>query len=426
MSRNGREPAGIFRHVTDVAAWRLCMGCGACVSGCPEHKLEMHDFLRDGLRPVLKGSACISCSTCVSVCPGLGVEKGREESVGHPIKSLSSGWGTVIEVWEGHAGEQSVRFEGSSGGCASALALYCIERGGFYGVVHVGSDPVVRFRNKSIFSTTRAEVLGGVGSRYAPASPCDNLEAVADSPGPVVFVGKPCDIEGLRKVEALRPEVAKNVGLAISIFCAGAPSTQGTLDLLARYGIDPRNVAAVRYRGRGWPGCFAVQLEGSSEWKDVASYEDAWGFLEAYRPYRCFLCPDGTGELADISCGDPWYKTNEEGGQGSSLVLVRTATGREIVRGAITAGYVRLHPVGPEVIGRSQRALRVKRGAIWGRILTLRMMGVPAPRLHGFHLFANWLRIPLKDKLRSIFGTARRVADRRYRTPAVIGNEKEG
>jgi coenzyme F420 hydrogenase subunit beta len=47
----------------------------------------------------------------------------------------------------------------------------------------------------------------------------------------------------------------------------------------------------------------------------------------------------------------------------------------------------------------------------------MRALGVPAPRFAGFSLFANWLRIPIDHKLRSIVGTARRVLQRGYRQP---------
>jgi coenzyme F420 hydrogenase subunit beta len=160
-----------------------------------------------------------------------------------------------------------------------------------------------------------------------------------------------------------------------------------------------------------------VRLKGESSWRELATYADAWGFLEKYRPYRCYLCPDGTSEFADISCGDPWYREIEENEPGMSLVLVRTEKGRAIVRAAIESGYVQLTFVKSELLDRSQRELQFKRGAIWGRLLTMRALGVYAPRFEGFSLFSNWLKISFGAKLRSIAGTVRRVITRRYHRP---------
>lgn len=409
-----RGNVAFFKDVTDVAKWRMCIGCGACVYACSEDKVTLVDLVEQGLRPVVRGTDCGGCSDCVDVCPGVGVSHASRSKVSGLIDGLAESWGPVLEVWEGYASDVDLRYSGSSGGLASALSLYCLEREAMRGLAHVGHDMVARYKNKSAFSQTRDEILSATGSRYAPASPCDNLQAIEDAGGPCVFVGKPCDVEGLRKTQAIRPALSENVGVAIAIFCAGTPSTQGTLDLLAKFGINSVDVEEVRYRGRGWPGSFSVRLSGSSEWKALASYEEAWGFLQAYRPSRCYLCPDGTGEFADISCGDPWYRSIDEGEQGMSLVLVRTERGREIVRGALQAGYVWLQPVNPEVLDLSQKELQLKRGAIWGRLTTMRALGVPAPRFDGFSLFQNWLSIPTWDKLRSVLGTIRRVVARRY------------
>ena len=413
----GKSSGVTFRDATDVAKWRLCIGCGACVSACPESKLELVDFVEQGLRPVRSGEDCSGCSDCVTVCPGVGLSHADESRSDEGISSLSESWGPVLEVWEGYATDADIRFFGSSAGLASALSLYCIERQGMRGLVHVGNDTETGYKNKTVFSRTRSEILAATGSRYSPASPCDKLQSIEDAGGPCVFLGKPCDVEGLRKTQTIRARLSKNVGVAIGIFCAGTPSTTGTLELLHKYRVNPEDVEEIRFRGRGWPGTCAVRLKGDSEWKELASYEEAWGFLQAYRPYRCYLCPDGTSEFADISCGDPWYRKIEEGELGTSLVLVRTEKGREIVKGAMLAGYVHLQPVKPEVLDLSQRELQLKRGAIWGRLISMRALGIPAPRFKGFSLFRNWIKIPPGHKARSLVGTVRRVIGRKYYRP---------
>jgi len=404
----------VFKNATEIADWRLCIGCGACVSVCPDKTLAMVDFVDDGLRPVGATGDCTGCSDCVSVCPGVEVSHGPPSRQQAGIASLREAWGPVLEVWEGYAADPDLRFGGSSGGLASALAMYCLEHEEMRGVAHVGHDPNDKFKNKSAFSRTRDEILAATGSRYSPASPCDILGELAGGDRPSVFLGKPCDVAGLRKVQAIRPALDRNVGVAIGIFCAGTPSTRGTLDLLRKHAIQPGDVEELRYRGRGWPGSFAVRLKGDDDWKVLATYQEAWSFLQAYRPYRCHLCPDSTSEFADISCGDPWYREIQDGEVGTSLVLVRTERGREIVQGAIRAGYVQLRKTNPEMLPMSQKELQNKRGAIWGRVTTLKALGIPAPHFEGFALFSNWRRIPFGQKVRSIVGTARRALQRRY------------
>jgi len=408
-----------FTDVSDVVKWRLCLGCGACEYACPEKKIKLINFIDQGIRPVvLPTGDCSGCSDCVTVCPGVGVSHDpMMKTAEGVINMLTEGWGPVLEIWEGHATDKVIRFDGSSGGLASALALYCIENEGMRGVVHVGNDSEEQYKNKSTFSRTRDDILATTGSRYSPASPCDLFQAIEDAEGACVFIGKPCDLEGLRKTQSIRPGLSKNIGVAIGIFCAGTPSTQGTVDLLAKYGISHEDVEELRYRGRGWPGSFSVRLKSDSEWLELATYEEAWGFLQAYRPYRCHVCPDGTSEFADISCGDPWYRSIDADEPGKSLVLVRSEKGREIVKGAIKAGYIQLTPVEPEILERSQKELLRKRGAIWGRVTTMKTLGIPAPHFQGFSLLQNWLKLSGGQKIRSILGTAKRIITRTYFRP---------
>lgn len=222
---------------------------------------------------------------------------------------------------------------------------------------------------------------------------------------------------GLRKAQTLRPELDKKVGLAIGIFCAGTPATQGTIDLLKNNNINLEEVEEIRYRGKGWPGMFSVRLKREERAREIMTYMDSWGFVQKYRTYRCYLCPDGTSEFADISCGDPWYRQVSEGGQGHSLVLVRTELGSEILHGAMKAGYVILERAAPKILELSQKNLLSKRGAIWGRLLAMKAFRIPTPQLEGFSLLRNWLSLSLKEKARSILGTARRVIQRKYFKP---------
>jgi coenzyme F420 hydrogenase subunit beta len=162
---------------------------------------------------------------------------------------------------------------------------------------------------------------------------------------------------------------------------------------------------------------FAVERQPDAEFEPLMTYRESWGFLQKYRPFAVHLFPDFSGEDADIASGDPWYQTVTENAAGSSLLVVRTERGRELLRRARQAGYLELTPAEPWKLLKSQENMIRKRGAIWGRLIILRLLGVPVPWFVGFHLFENWRKIPLMDKLKSILGTARRAIQRGYRRP---------
>lgn len=418
-----------IKNVQDVAQWRLCTGCGACAWACTEKKVRLQDLVSDGIRPFIEGGPCKDCeSECLRYCPGTGLE--HEIFTGEIISELATGWGPVLEIWEGHAANDEIRFRGSSGGLASALALYCVERRNMHGVLHAGADENIPWKNKTWLSRSFQEILKRTGSRYSPASPCEGFGEIENAPSPCVFIGKPCDVAALAKAKNLKGELNMNTGVSISIFCAGTPSTLGTIDLLSKNSLSENDLHSLRYRGEGWPGEFRATTKDSNRPGFRKSYKEAWSFLQRYRPLRCHLCPDGTGEFADISCGDPWYREISPGEPGLSLALVRTDLGRKILYGAADAGYIKIKPAGTEALTRSQPNLLEKKGAVWGRTMALRMLGVPAPVFRGFRLLENWMRLPANEKLRSVLGTLRRAVTRGYytRTRLLVkhsGNPKE-
>jgi coenzyme F420 hydrogenase subunit beta len=406
-----------IQSIQDVVRWRLCVGCGACAY-VSDGRLGMVNDPALGHRPEW------SCPDddgvlrdALKVCPAAGTSIAPATPENDPLGGIAAGSGPVLEVWEGHATDPETRFLGSSGGALTALARYALDGAGMSGVLHVGTDPDDALSNRTVMSRSFGELVANTGSRYAPASVCDGLRQIEDAPGPCMFIGQPSEVAALRKAQALRPRLDRNVGVALSFFCAGSPATLGTTELLKAKGIDPSRVGKLRYRGRGWPGMFAVWLKGENEPALEMTYAESWGFVQAYRPWGVHVWPDGCGEQADVSCGDPWYREVKPGEAGSSLLVVRTERGRTLVRQAMEAGYLELRPGTLDMVVASQRNLLTRKGAVWGRLTCMRLMGLPAPVHKGYRMFRTWLRIPFPEKLRSTLGTLKRILTRGYLKP---------
>ncbi len=405
------------KAIKDVVESHLCCGCGACAYMCPE-AFEMRDEHHFGRRPAVNTDAAHDrdAQQALSVCPGAALEHDPAQLEAASLTELASAWGPVYGIWEGYAADPEVRYSGSSGGAVTALALYCLEKGGMHGVLHTKADGDIPYLNTTVMSRSRKDLLSATGSRYAPASPCEKLGMIEDAPASCVFVGKPCDVAATRRARKLRPELDRKMGVTIGFFCAGTPSTEGTLEMLRQMGIaDPASLVSLRYRGNGWPGMTtAVFRNGVREETRDLTYQQSWGdVLSRYQQGRCKVCADHTGEFADISVGDPWYRDVEEGEAGQSLVLARTPLGEEIIQGAVDAGYLTLTRVEPSVLPASQPNLLRTRGAVWGRILALRLMGANAPRYNRMPLFRHWWReLTSAQKFNSVAGMFSRMLRR--------------
>jgi coenzyme F420 hydrogenase subunit beta len=413
----------VIQNVRDVAEFQLCTGCGVCGYLSPQ-TVRIADVTEHGKRPILTGDGADAASReAFAACPGIALAHDFDERDPALVRELRDAWGPVYEVWEGHASDAAIRHGGSSGGAASALALFAIERGGMHGVLHTAARKDVPYLNETVMSHSRDELLARTGSRYAPASPCDGLAKVEAAAAPCVFIGKPCDVAAVQKARKLRPALDAKIGLTIGFFCAGAPSTKGTLELMKKVGVeDPSTVTSLRYRGNGWPGLWTVRFKGKdgTEQERTLTYAESWGFLQKHRQWRCYICPDHTGEFADIAVGDPWHEAPKEGEAGRSLIIARTKRGQAILKAAAEAGYVVLTKNDPQLLPQSQPNLLSTRGRLWGQMAALRLTGTPRPRYEGFKTWRLWLGVlGIREKAQSTIGTIRRIGRRGLKRRAI-------
>lgn len=400
-----------LNSIDAVVDAHLCTGCGVCAYLRPD-ALRMRDVDGVGVRPLpIVGITSGVAGDALAACPGRSLEHKEASLEGAPFRGE---WGPILEVYECWAADPKVRHRGSSGGVVSALAAHAVTSGAAVGALQVQARTDAPLLNETRLNRGYAEIVSAAGSRYSPASPCERLDLVEEAEGPCVVVGKPCDIAATRAAADRRPELAQKVGLTIGIFCAGTPSTAATSDLIRGLGIDPADVEKLDYRGEGWPGEFRLQTR-SGQTRSL-SYAESWGSLTKRRQWRCMICPDHTGEFADLSVGDPWYRRTE-GQDGRSLVVVRTEQGRAALHQAMADGAIEGGQLDLDKLPASQPSLESTRGALWGRLVTLRLAGVASPTYRGLPIFPLWLRLGLRQKFGSFAGTLRRIKVRRLRRP---------
>ena len=389
----------------------LCAGCGACAFVGREHGVTMLDMPTVGRRPVgVESLPDHLKDEIVAACPGSQVRSpGWQGSVPDESELLV---GPTTGIWEGGASERDLRWAGSSGGVVTALSTYALERLDMELVIHTGADPEMPWRNRTVVSRSRSELVGHSGSRYTTSSPVEALDIIEAADRPCVFVGKPCDVAAVRELRKQRPALDRNLGLVLSFFCAGTPPSDASRRLAAEIGFpDESSISTMRYRGEGWPGDFAV---ASADGRLAQlTYEESWGRLvQTPRQLRCSLCPDGLGELADVTGGDAWHRS-EEGSEGISLILARTPRGADVVAAAIRDGYLDATPSTAGEVVRAQPLTR-RRSLVPARTAALRTGLLPAPRYPGFHLPSAARQVGARGLVREYLGALRRLWRRGY------------
>ena len=125
-------------------------------------------------------------------------------------------------------------------------------------------------------------------------------------------------------------------------------------------------------------------------------FQESWGFLQRFRQWRCYICPDHSGEFADIAVGDPWYREIEPGESGSSLIVARTERGRKILHDAVESGYVTVLRQDPSLLPPSQPNILNARAELWMRLKVLRLFGAAVPRYSGFQMYRFCIRMTPK------------------------------
>jgi coenzyme F420 hydrogenase subunit beta len=401
------------RTVVDAAAAVVadgnCSGCGACTLLDPSLTMRIDDA--GFARPAPNGGARSGRAEAKAfdrICPGRRVAANDPEG-----STRDAVFGSTFSVWEASATDADIRFRGSSGGALTALASWLLASGRAARVVGAAMRTEAPAVTESLTLAPGDDVVRTAGSRYAPVATVANSDVLhADS----AVVAKPCEASAL---SALHAERGSEPPIILSFFCAGTPSQLATERLVRELGLDPDQLAALRYRGHGWPGRFtAEQHDGQTA---SVSYDESWGqALGPTMQWRCKVCPDGVGESADIAAGDFW-KSDERGypifdeGDGTSVLIARSRRGHELIVAALDQGVLRAKPLDVRRLYPVQPLQVERRSTLIGRLAGARLALRPVPRYVGFGLTRLGARTP-KTTARAAVGTWLRTVRQRAKS----------
>ena len=361
-------------------------------------------------------------ATIRKVCPGItlkGPDPAQLEGEGmmHPV------WGPLLTLHRGWSGDPAMRRHAAAGGALTALGSYLLDSGKVEAIVHVRASAERPMETDAVVSTTREEVVAGAQSRYGPAAPLVHVHRLLDEGRRFAVIAKPCDIGAIRSLQRVDRRAADLIAYGLTIFCGGAANLKCAEDITRHHGVEPKDVTMFRWRGDGWPGPTRVTTRQGGI-HDI-TYDQAWFTPDTPWSYdmqfRCKICPDAIGELADVACPDGWVMRDgrpiHEEDDGVNIVIARTPSGAALVAEAAAAGALELAPFGAEELDLMHRDHLPRKIENPARLRGLSLEGEPVPDFADFRADQMVLMAGPERDARACEATRKRIREGRNREP---------
>ncbi len=321
-----------FNLIQEVQKPGLCHHCGGCVTFCTAINYGALELGEDGKPRYKEIEKCIECGLCYSICPE--IHELEEET--RRMVSWSAPMGRVLGTTVARATDPEVRARATDGGVVTALLLHLFDLGRIDGAIV--SRRAGTFRRMPSLAVSRDEILEAAGfhfdtmhgmahfskvysDMYSTFSPSivELGEVAKQRLNRVAFVGTPCQINTLRRMEALGIVPAGSIRFHLGLFCTGnfhfAPEQRQKLEKIGAFSWDEVRKVNVKEE-------LLIHLNNGQ----IRSLP--LDHLDFMKRYACRYCDDYAAEFADLSFGGIGAP------EGWTTVIARTPLGRAILADA--------------------------------------------------------------------------------------------
>jgi coenzyme F420 hydrogenase subunit beta len=318
-----------FKEALDeVVLAEKCMECAACVAVCP---IGCLGYVEEKPKLIKE---CNGCGICAFICPRYEfVWPAVEESVFGRQRKPEEEFGVYRRIVIAQASDEKVLQTCQDGGVVTALLTYALEKEIVDGAAVSGVSQDKPLYPVPRLVTSPEEALECAGTRYT-YSP--NLLALQDGINQnkkrLAFVGTPCQIHALRKIEDLLLEYVNPLQLAIGLLCTESFTYEGLMEkhIQGELGVNLNDIEKINIKAK------ILVTTKSGEVKVIPLKE-----AKQYTRKSCTLCTDFSAELADISVGGL-------GLNGWTFTILRTEKGEELFDKAVSKGFIKTRPVEEE------------------------------------------------------------------------------
>jgi len=345
--------------MNEVVQYGSCCECGSCVLVCPHNVI---DYIDGKPKQVAKATAAhdfcgisegIGCDVCAQVCPRLG---GREHQLtdsvfGEAPDAYRGAFGVYRRIVAARCTDPEVLARCEDGGVVTGLLAWARRNDVIDGAVVSTIDPSAPCAPVPRAVTTVDEIIASASSWYTY---CANNLALAEAEkldlNRVAFVGVPCQITPVRKMQTADPGYLVNgrkkekhierqtkflkgfgarVALNIGLLCSEVFTFDGLMrDVIERdMGIPLTEIKKFNVKGK----VLIYKTDGELIEMNLKQAQE-------YARPECHHCGDFSAELADISCGGV-------GAMDWTIVILRTPFGEEVFDRATADGVFEVRPM---------------------------------------------------------------------------------
>jgi coenzyme F420 hydrogenase subunit beta len=339
--------------MNEVVFYGSCCECGSCVLVCPHNVI---DYVDGKPKQVAKASAApdycgisegIGCDVCAQVCPRLGE---REQHLTDRVfapgdeDAYRGAFGVYRRVVAARCVDPEVLARCEDGGVVTAFLVWALRKGLIDGAVVSTTDATRPCEPIPRALTSVDEIINSASSWYTY---CPNDMALDEAAKlgltKVAFVGVPCQVTPVRKMQLVDPAFLINgrkkekhierqrsylkgygerVTLNIGLLCSEVFSFNGLMrDVIeGEMNIPLTEIKKFNVKGK------VLIYKHSGEVVEMNLRQ-----AQEYARAECHHCGDFSAELADISCGGV-------GAMEWTITILRTARGQELFDQAVRDG----------------------------------------------------------------------------------------
>ena len=313
-----------------------CGQCGGCVSFCLAADLSVLKFDEDGHPCYVREEDCLKDGICYMICPNI---KDLDEEL---IKAFNwkSPIGDYKRITVAQAVDPEIRKVATDGGVVTALLAHLLEKGVINGALvakkvgpFVRQPGLAKTRRELIdsagFYFLHSEHLELLGEKYSTYTPMlSSIKGMGETHNArLAFVGVPCQIRTIRKMQLLKVLPAHTITFTLGLFCwenfhfadlVADKAKQGRLD------IDFDQIKKLNIKDK-----LIITL------KNGKVVHVPFSEVDQYARHACLACCEFSNDFADLSVG------GLAAPDGYTTMVLRSPAAVVAVRGAVKSGDLR-------------------------------------------------------------------------------------